>query len=154
MKLSVEVLTQTLLQTVCPLGHRHTPAWQVRPPVQALLQPPQWAELVLRLASQPSPAMLLQLAKPELQVNPHTPERHVAVALVGTVQTLHVAPHARTSVLLTHDPLQRWNPALQVNPQTIPLHVAVALGGGAHAVQDVVPQFATFVLLTHDPLQG
>jgi hypothetical protein len=41
-----------------------------------------------------------------------------------------------------------------MNPQAIPLQVAVALGGGAHAVQDVVPQFATFVLLTHDPLQG
>jgi hypothetical protein len=40
-----------------------------------------------------------------------------------------------------------------MNPQAIPLQVAVALGGGAHAVQDVVPQFATFVLLTHDPPQ-
>ena len=40
-----------------------------------------------------------------------------------------------------------------MNPQAIPLQVAVALGGGAHAVQDVVPQFAVEESLTHDPLQ-
>ena len=42
----------------------------------------------------------------------------------------------------------------QVNPQTIPLHVAVALGGGAHAVQDVVPHELVLVLLTHDAPHG
>jgi hypothetical protein len=52
-------------------------------------------------------------AKPVAQSNEHPPERHTATAFVGTAQTVHVEPHAVTSVSATHVPLHGCIPVPQ-----------------------------------------
>jgi hypothetical protein len=57
----------------------------------ALPQPPQCTTLVFRLTSQPFPALWSQSSKDSLQVNPHSPATHVALAFFGELQVfLHV----------------------------------------------------------------
>ena len=61
---------------------------------QSLPHPPQWAELVLRLASQPLPAKPSQLSNPASQTCPQAPELQFGAALFqSSGQTVAQLPH-------------------------------------------------------------
>jgi hypothetical protein len=85
-----------------------------------------------------------------LQVNPHAPAVHVAVAFAGGAHGEHDAPQLAVLVLSTHVPPQLWKPVLHEIPHATPSHVAVPFAGVEHAVHDA-PQLATAVLATHAP---
>jgi hypothetical protein len=87
----------------------HTPTAHVAAAwgkLHALPHRPQLPTLVLVFTSQPSPAMLLQLAKPALHVpTPHAPAAHVCVMTLASAQRLMHAPQWFGSALvLTSQP--------------------------------------------------
>jgi hypothetical protein len=99
-------------QSPKPVAHvsPHAPAAHVAvalaPAGHALLQRPQCAVLVCVLASQPLVASPSQLAKPVVQVEPHAPAVHVAVALARAGQATPQRPQLATSVAsVTSQPL-------------------------------------------------
>jgi hypothetical protein len=113
-----------------------TPFWQVVPPVHARLHAPQWALLLRRSISQPSPALLLQLPKLVLQApTPQVPPRQPATALAGVEQTVPQVPQfdvlesrfaSQPSLELL---LQFPKPELQAPGTQVPLlHARVPLG--------------------------
>jgi hypothetical protein len=119
--------------------------------LQTVPHPPQFAGSTWVLTSQPSPVLLLQLAKPALQVIPHAPDAQVAAAFVRTGHTLLHAPQcAAVLVVLVSQPsaallLQLPKPVLQVpTPQVPNAQVCVATLPRAHA-RPQAPQFATLV---------
>ena len=72
----------------------------------ALAQLPHREGSVLRFTSQPSAAMLLQSAKPLLQVNPQIAPSQLEVALAYVGHAVHEPPHVATELLLTQLPPQ------------------------------------------------
>jgi hypothetical protein len=65
---------------------------------QAAPQAPQWATELVRLVSQPLPALPSQLPKLVLQAKPQVPEAHVALALLGAAHTLPQRPQFEVDV--------------------------------------------------------
>ena len=128
------------------------------PREQATPQPPQFAVLVLRLTSQPLPGRRSQSAKPVLQVNPHAPARHCAVALAGAGQALLHAPQWATAVWLSVSqplvrlPSQLPKPVLQRSMAQVPAsHEGVARGNAQLRPQ--APQWEVLVVrLASQPL--
>jgi hypothetical protein len=68
----------------------HVPLLQLAPAAHARPHIPQLVALVLRLVSQPLAALPSQSPKPALQLSPHAPAAHVAVALAPAA---HILPH-------------------------------------------------------------
>jgi hypothetical protein len=74
------------------------------PGVQALPQAPQWL-VVSRRASHPSATLLLQLAKPALQLTMrHMPAMHAPVAFAGAHARPQPPQWARFVLVSTHAP--------------------------------------------------
>jgi hypothetical protein len=86
----------------CPLAHAVLTALA---PEQAKPQLPQWAVDVRKSTSQPSAALLLQSAKPMVQVKPHIPLVHVAVEFGPLGHALPHIPQLLTFPTLTSQPL-------------------------------------------------
>jgi hypothetical protein len=133
--------TQALLHTArgAVQTSRHEPAKQMAFDAQARPQAPQFARSLERFRSQPSLALLLQSAKPVLQVpRPQVPLAQVAAALANA-QTRPQAPQLRTSVwvlmqaLLQNDcpvghtqrPMEQLWPVPQSRPQAPQLRTLV-----------------------------
>jgi hypothetical protein len=76
---------------------------------QALLQAPQFADDVCVFVSQPSPASVLQSAKP----TSHVPSAHVLALHVGVLCVVLHAP--------AHDP--QWAGSLVKSPQSVPQRI-------------------------------
>jgi hypothetical protein len=100
---------------------------------------PQLVGLERVSTSQPSDALPLQSAKPAMQVNPHAPVVHVAVALAGA---MHARPHipqfatatrVSTSQPFAGLPSQSAKPVLHRNEQTAALQTGDALARAGHA---------------------
>lgn len=128
---------QVLLQLPTP----HAPELQTGTPLfttQPLPQPPQFAGSVSRLRSQPSPAKVLQSAKPAAQVpTPHVPPLQTGVPF----ETVQFAPHApqlvRLVAVFTSQPLpgrpsQLLKPALHEATVQVPLTHAGEPFAAAH----------------------
>lgn len=110
------------------------PAWQVRfaqllatqlalatpgRVLQLLLQPLQFVAEVVMFTSQPSPVVLLQLAKPVLhEVMPQLPPLHEFVALAREQVLPHAPQFVRLVEVFTQALEQFVSPPLQIVPQT------------------------------------
>jgi hypothetical protein len=154
------VLTQVMPQPVRPPVQmsEHVLVAQVRPVAHAPPQRPQLAPSVRRSTSQPLAALRSQSPKPALQVYPHAPAAHVAVALARVGHTLPQVPQFVGLVAVAaSQPLaalrsQSVKPGLQAPaPQTPAVHVAVALAGTGQALPQV-PQLERLVAVTAQAL--
>jgi hypothetical protein len=127
-------------------------------PLQLAPQAPQFVLLVWVLTSQPSAGLLLQSAKPVLQVNPHAPLVQVAVALAGAGHALLHAPQwLGVERVSTSQPsagllLQSPKPVLQAEPQAPPVQVAVALARTGQALPQRPQWFVSVAGRTSQPL--
>ena len=80
---------------------------------------------------------------------PHAPPPHVACpAPLGTVHTVHAAPHCVASASAAHALPHLWKPALHAKPQLVPSHVAYPFAGVPHGVHDV-PHVSGLALSAH-----
>jgi hypothetical protein len=138
-------------QLVCPVGQTvtHAPATQLWAPEQGLPHAPQWALLVLRLASQPLAALPSQLPKPAAHApTVHAPAAQPAVALGSEQGRSHPPQWATVVRVLVSQPLlaipsQSPSPAVQARAHTPPTHVAVPPVVGQRFPQ--APQWLTSV---------
>lgn len=89
---SVARSTQVPLQSVRPTGQTQVLPWQVRPPVQAIPQPPQFAESVRRSRSHPFEALPSQLPYPAVQLNPQVEAVQLATAFARAGHAFPQAP--------------------------------------------------------------
>lgn len=107
-----------------PAGQAHALAWQVRPPVQALPQAPQFVLLERKSSSQPFAALPSQSPKPVTHEKPQVLAVHVAVAFDGVAQALLQVPQLLTLVVvLTQLPPQEVGvPPEQVAVQALLIH--------------------------------
>lgn len=128
------------------------PAAQARPHI------PQLFGSVFRSTSQPSAAPPLQLAKPELQLNPQVLPEHVRDAFDRAGHDTPQPPQLFTLELtvvshpLTGIPSQLSKPMLQANPQSPTVHVALALNTDGQMLPHI-PQLPTVVFkLVSQPL--
>ena len=80
-------------------------------------------------------------------MKPQVVPSHVAIALAGTGQAVHDAPHVATEVLLTQLPPQLWKPVRHTKPHTPPVQLASAFGGIGHVTQ-VAPHAALWLVAT------
>ncbi|MFO0627818.1 MAG: hypothetical protein U0325_19575 [Polyangiales bacterium] len=146
--------TQVLLQTArgAVQTSRHEPAKQMAFDAQVRPQAPQFARLLVRLTSQPSVALLLQSAKPVLQVPRAQALLAQVAAALAKAHTRPQAPQWRTSVtVFTSQPLaalpsQLPKPMLHAMPQAPAVHEGEALARVGHWVPQA-PQFAALVLV-------
>lgn len=141
-----------------PSRHPHEPCEQ-DVPLQTRPQTPQFELLVLRLTSHPSAGLLLQSAKPALQVKPQLPAEQVVTAFARAGHTLPHAPHALVFVVRSvSQPLlavlsQLPKPAWQVKPQVPLAQLVRALALAGHTFAQA-PQLLTSVAgVTHCPPQ-
>jgi hypothetical protein len=131
--LFVLVSTHTLPHSTCPPGQLHDPPLHVAPTAHVRPHIPQLLVSLLRSASHPSAAMLLQLAKPELQLNPQVLPEHVRDALLRAGHETPQPPQLFTFELtvvsqpLPGMPSQLSKPMLHAKPQSPLVHVALAL---------------------------
>ncbi len=135
------------------------PAEHGTPAPQDVPHAPQLAELVRRSVSHPSLAVLLQSPKFVLQVNPHTPDAHVVVALAAVAHALPQRPQLESElVVLTSQPslvvlLQLAKPVSHAAIPHAPERQNSLALGSEHTVPHA-PQFAgSRLVLVHAPEQ-
>jgi hypothetical protein len=117
---------------VVPVGQSvlHEPSRQTWPVAQALPQLPQLAALFLVSTQAP-----LQLAKPRLQLMPHTPALHTAVPLAGASQTVLQVPQWSMSVMAsTQLEPQAVKLGSHSKPQLETAQVALACSGAGQPI--------------------
>lgn len=141
-----------------PIAHTHAPPAHDAPVTHAIPQPPQCAELVSVLASQPFIALPSQFAKPVL----HAPSVHVLAAqLAAALGREHAAPHApqcaSVFVVLVSQPLtalpsQLPKPMLHAPSVQLPVvHDAAALGR-EHTIPHAPQWLVLLLVLVSQPL--
>jgi hypothetical protein len=105
--LSLERLTQVPLQSDCPTGHTHAPLTHEVPPLQTVPHAPQLLLLFAMLISQPSAAIMLQSAKPGLQVIPQVLATQVGAAFAPPGQARAQPPQLAALIRVsTSQPLR------------------------------------------------
>src|SRR4051794_102557 len=125
-----------------------------------MLHLPQLAASLLKLASQPLPALLSQLPKLALQLpNPHAPATQAAVPLAGAAHAMLQAPQFFTSFssfasqpvlsLFSQPPKPTSQPP---TPHVPPLQAAAALAGAAQALPQALQFFTSVLRFDSQPL--
>jgi hypothetical protein len=148
----VWVFTHRPLQSVCPVGQRHVPIWQVCPPVHALPHRPQWVLFVFRSKHCIGPP---QYVCP-IVGHTHIPPRHICAEGQRAPHPLQLLG---SSPVLTSQPLaglrsQSAKPAMHDTITHMPLTHAVEARARVHARLHA-PQCAMLVeRLVSQPLAG
>ena len=118
-------------------------------------QLPQWAVDVTRFVSQPSVAMPLQSPYPARHEYPHTPAKHIAVALGGIVHEVPHAPQLFTSVGSARQlPLHAVIPVGHTVMHTPAMHAIPLAQASPHVPQWVLVSSAASQPLLATPSQS